>query len=227
MSSLPLGGNGHPSRVADLPRDKSGTADSLPSRVLVLAATRFEERAFSQAVAHSKRHIAVVHTGMGPERGLSGARTAIERHQPGWVIGAGVCGGLAPETRFGQVVVPEFLLSEDAERALRARPISGLNMFGHMVSVRSVAATPERKRELYEATGAQWVDQESYAWCVAATEAGIPFTALRVVLDDANHALPHWARPSTWAAAAWLPVRAMAARRRLAEIGRCVLCEHL
>ncbi|MCL6626051.1 phosphorylase family protein [Alicyclobacillus shizuokensis] len=227
MSLLPLRGNGHPSGVADLPHDEWGTADSLPSRVLVLAATRFEERAFSQAAAQSQHHVTVVRTGMGPERGLSGARAAIERHQPGWIIGTGVCGGLAPETRFGQVVVPEFLLSEDAQRALRAHPISGLNMCGRMVSVRSMAATPERKRELYEATGAQWVDQESYAWCVAATEAGIPFTAVRVVLDVANRALPHWAHPSTWAAAAWLPARAMAARRRLAEIGRCVLCEHL
>jgi adenosylhomocysteine nucleosidase len=53
------------------------------------------------------------------------------------------------------------------------------------------------KRALWEATGAAVVDMETYVACNIAARHGLPFAALRVVIDPAHRALPPAALAAT------------------------------
>jgi hypothetical protein len=61
---------------------------------------------------------------------------------------------------------------------------------GRLLGADAVAATPERKRELAAATGALAIDTESHHVAAVAARAGLPFMAVRVVIDAADDAVP-------------------------------------
>ncbi|MCL6631214.1 MAG: hypothetical protein K6T63_01155 [Alicyclobacillus herbarius] len=192
--------------------------------ILVLAATRFEGRAWARLRMHASGRVHVAVTGIGPDRALRGARSAIRTYQPDWVVGTGLCGALTTDAMRGELALPSRVIDAQSMDGLTVQPLPGTATEGAMVSVPKVAATLEGKSALYAATAARWVDMESYSWGVAAAEQNVPFTVVRVVLDTAGDVLPHLAHPKTWWAVASLPGQALAARRRLAEVGRWVLC---
>ncbi|MGI9372530.1 MAG: hypothetical protein ACR2OJ_08540 [Hyphomicrobiales bacterium] len=111
----------------------------------------------------------------------------------------GLCGGLSPRLLAGDIVLASKIISEDTNYVCDAAwhqalsnlfPQSVLVHEGTILSARAVAATPERKRELHLASGADAVDMESAAVAKVAKEANIPFIALRAVSDPAEMALP-------------------------------------
>ncbi|WP_188880936.1 phosphorylase family protein [Alicyclobacillus cellulosilyticus] len=206
--------------------------------VLVLTALSFEAAAWRGIPGRGEAWCVAV-TGMGPERARRAAAAWLEKIRPHLVIGAGVCGGLLPGDRAGCVVMPdEFAADAPGQPVLRRtwQPKAlddwrggtlPVVTSGRMVSVERPARTPEEKTALAVRHRARWVDQETYAWCQAALEAGIPFFCLRVVLDAAEEYLPDWRNGRSWRSAVRLPARALAARRALAEAGRRLLCAHL
>jgi len=112
------------------------------------------------------------------------------------VISVGVAGGLDPTLTPGTVIVASAVRSGQtsystspywAAALRRALPnaVSGL-LAGSDTPVLTVAD----KTALHEAHGALAVDMESHIVARAAQAQGIPFAALRVVIDPADRAVP-------------------------------------
>jgi len=88
----------------------------------------------------------------------------------------------------------EEIASADALRGSAVRALHGLRCLeAKIVCTTEVAGTPEEKRAL-AGTGALAVDMESYPAARAAVEAGVPWLALRVVLDPLDTSLPAFTR---------------------------------
>ncbi|ACV59451.1 purine or other phosphorylase family 1 [Alicyclobacillus acidocaldarius subsp. acidocaldarius DSM 446] len=198
---------------------------------LVVTALGFERAAFHH-LAH-RPGWRVASTGVGPARAADGLARLIRADRPALVVGAGVCGALEPALRLGDLVLPAEAVAPEGAReslALDERLCQLARRFaeahggsaqigGRIVSVERIASTPTDKRELARRFEALAVDQETFAWARVAREAGIPFVAVRVVLDEAGEPLASW-RPSTWRSALRLPARALRARRTLRAFGR-------
>lgn len=114
------------------------------------------------------------------------------------VVSAGVCGGLDPRLRPGDLVVPDRVIGPagerfDLEQAPYRSAVLGAAASAHggcLVTTREVAATAEAKAALRARTGAVAVDMESAAILGAAREAGWPGLVVRGVSDSAAQAVP-------------------------------------
>jgi 4-hydroxy-3-methylbut-2-enyl diphosphate reductase len=162
---------------------------------LLIAAPLGVEAALISSAARGAR---VHRTGMGPHKSLTAAERL--RTEPGRaLIVLGFCGGLDAQSRPGEVIVAERVLSaadeghdqvqaacHGVERLAGALGGAGLRVRrGPIVGVGKIA-TGERREQLL-AVGALAVDMES-AW-LAAGAAGRPFAVVRVVLDSPSHEL--------------------------------------
>jgi hopanoid-associated phosphorylase len=113
------------------------------------------------------------------------------------VISFGVAGGLAPHLRAGTCVVAssvhhdgeEFQTDQNwSKNLMRAIPRAVL---GGVAGASGPVADRRTKDALHVATGAIAVDMESHIVARAAAERGLPFTAIRVIVDSAKRDLPH------------------------------------
>ena len=122
------------------------------------------------------------------------------------VITAGFCGALDPGLRTGDLhIAGEFRIPDTPDgRAIPAdaRLIAQLRAAapdaggGPSVTV-SAVAQPECKAALWQAGAGVSVNMEDYWAAVAAADAGIPFAAVRAVLDTAGQALPEYLADET------------------------------
>ena len=116
------------------------------------------------------------------------------------VISFGVAGGLDPALKPGDVVVATEVLAGDtrwlAGLTLNEELIASVALGrsrvvrGGLAGVERVLAARSCKAALRLETGAAAVDMESHIAAAYATEAGLPFAALRVIADPADRALP-------------------------------------
>lgn len=132
------------------------------------------------------------------KRGVMLARALDIRMMQGCagVISFGVAGGLDPTLPPGAVIVATAVRSGDASYSTapywtaalrRALPHAECGLLaGSDTPVLSVAD----KTALHDAHGAVAVDMESHIAARAAQALGIPFVALRVVIDPADRAVP-------------------------------------
>ena len=183
--------------------------------VVVFAALPWERRAASRALGASASPIAartwairlaggrsgvLVETGIGPARARAAAVAAPAAKA--W-LAMGCAGALVGWLRRGQGVVANEVVVLDAGGGVAARmaavgtPLAemaarhGMRLLeGPVAGSPSVLATAEAKAAAAAASGALVVDMESGALAELAHERGIPFHALRVVLDAAGENLP-------------------------------------
>ncbi len=111
------------------------------------------------------------------------------------VVSFGIAGALDPALRVGDVVVPERVLAgEDAWTCspdMRDAWLSRVDArSGDVAGVDAPVLDVAGKTDLRRATGAMAVDMESHAAATYAAMHGLPFAALRIVSDAADHALP-------------------------------------
>jgi len=112
------------------------------------------------------------------------------------IISIGIAGALSPQLEAGDCVIASTVIAKGTRydtdngwtarlrRALpdpRVAPVAGADR---------IAATAEDKAALFKNTGADAVDMESHIAAAVARENGLPFAALRVISDRADHALP-------------------------------------
>jgi adenosylhomocysteine nucleosidase len=130
------------------------------------------------------------------KRELSAAAENAARHGYRGIISFGVAGGLASDLRPGNWVVASSIVdcqtSRVTDRAWSDKlfDLIGRARYAPIVGVDDPIAEPAAKRELHRATGAAAVDMESHVVARLAAEHGLAFTAVRVVVDPADRAIP-------------------------------------
>jgi adenosylhomocysteine nucleosidase len=117
----------------------------------------------------------------------------------------GMAGGLDPTLICGAVLLPdEVIAGDDAgspsavcetsrewRRRLRAAlPDSCIACGGKLLTSERPIGHPDGKADVWRSSGAAAVDMESAAIAQVAGQAGLPFVALRVIVDTAGDELP-------------------------------------
>ena len=146
---------------------------------------------------HEGSEVVAVAAGIG-----DGTARTVADEEPRLVVSCGFCGALDPRLETGDVVIGSAVRTEAGE-VLRAsadlleqarRALSELPFYeGELLDAKSVAATPAEKRAR-ASTGALALDMETHPLALAASKAGIPWLAVRVVLDPLDQALPAFTR---------------------------------
>ena len=162
--------------------------------LVVLAPLRLEALAVRRGLRDPASR--VVRTGMGPARARARAeQLADDRHE--WHVAvAGVCGGVDPGLRPGDVVVASAVRSADGSQrelpgaAVLANAVRGLGLrcvTGTVLSVERLERTALRAAAGHD--GIVAVDMES-AW-LAAAAGDSPLAVLRVVADADGRSVYH------------------------------------
>lgn len=146
----------------------------------------------------------VVGHGIGHGRASDAARRAFDQiDAPELVIGTGVVGALSSGLKPGDLVLSDRVLAihSDGQPAKqvfttadahlsevrRSLAMAGIEYStGAILTSHRVLATGAEKRRAKEATGAIAVDMETSALAAQAAARGIPFVALRAVLDEVD-----------------------------------------
>jgi len=160
---------------------RASARTALPD-VIAVVGLRFEARIIAGPLVRAVSGAAI---GRGP---LAAAIAASDRG----VISFGICGGLAPGLGAGVCVVASQVLDET--RAWRTDTAWSTHL---LQSIPNAIAAPilgvdapvvevMDKRRLYRRYGAVAVDTESHLAAAAASLRGLPFAAVRVIVDDAS-----------------------------------------
>jgi adenosylhomocysteine nucleosidase len=191
------------------PRDSPAYGQWGESRpVLLVVALDHELRQISGALGLRRRGAIARGRAFGGEVvahvvGIGGgAARAVSAEEPRLVISCGFCGALDPRLDAGDLVLATSVRDEGGdevaapsaslEKARRA--LSGLRVFeGQILCTTSVAATPAEKLAL-ASSGAIALDMETHPIARAAARAGIPWLAVRAVIDPADSTLPAFVR---------------------------------
>lgn len=158
--------------------------------------------------AKSLRKSTVRWGGSSPEVALSGigpqAAGAAAEHLA-WsgaagLVSFGYAGGLQRALRSGTLILPDEILEADGTRhrtdtAWMAALASAIApdvavVTGPLLSMPQMLTSAADKHAAHEATGALGVDMESAAIAATAERYGLPFIAVRAVLDEADHTVP-------------------------------------
>lgn len=131
--------------------------------------------------------------GMGPRAG-DAVRRLLAREKFEWVVSTGFAGGARPGFRVGDLVLAtEVVEAGTGRRYLPAAGLTGLNgscSAGVFVTVERPLRDSSEKRELGARYGAAVVEMETAGVARAAEEAGVPWVALRAILDPMEVPLP-------------------------------------
>lgn len=137
----------------------------------------------------------MVVAGGGATGALRSRLDAIPARTIAAVVSFGIAGALDPALRVGDMIVPDNVLASDVvwpcSPDLREAWLGQVEArSGDLVGVDAPVLDVSGKTALASATGAAAVDMESHVAADYAALHGVPFAALRVISDAADHALP-------------------------------------
>ncbi len=176
-----------------------------PAAVGIVAALAAEARPLGPAARRRGELAAladgtlVAVTGIGGASAARGARTLVEEGC-GALASWGLAGGLDPALACGAILLPEEVTLDGGsslrtapawrERIVRSleahRPVRQDRL---LTSVRALGTVAD-KSAAFRITGASAVDMESFAVAEVAAAHGLPFVAVRVIVDTAGDELP-------------------------------------
>jgi adenosylhomocysteine nucleosidase len=151
--------------------------------------------------------VALAASGIGMRRAQASARRALEEIRGvDVIILTGVAGALADNLEIGDVIMADRLMTRDGDNDQPARTIevprdhfaaysSALDAAGiryargGLLTVRHPLVTHAQKRLAGEHTGAIAVDMETAVIAFEASARGIPFVAMRTIMDKVEHDL--------------------------------------
>lgn len=174
--------------VAAEPRELAG----LVAHATSVTALRWPVRYALEAMIGGQRWLLLAH-GAGASLAAQAAQTAVDRGPLRALISVGLCGGLEPELKTGDIVaatevrlpapnVTRYAVSAPADWP---RP----RVSGPVVCSPRVVCSAEQKRALHS-TGAVAVEMESAGVAEVAVHAGVPFYCIKGVSDPAQETLP-------------------------------------
>ncbi len=117
------------------------------------------------------------------------------------LLSFGLSGALSPNTETGSLLIGESIILPSLEavpssqdwlsRLKQAADIAGLSLATvSLYGSDTLIGAPEEKASLFKKTKAVAVDMESAGVARAASEASLPFAALRAIADPANRSIP-------------------------------------
>jgi adenosylhomocysteine nucleosidase len=124
-------------------------------------------------------------TGIGRENAERSLHTRLKQEPFQLVLSCGFAGGLNPYLSTGMVV-----FSADEDAGLTPLLLTAGACPVKFYSSDRVAITVAEKRKLWESTGADAVEMESYIIRAICRAHGIPSATIRVISDDATENLP-------------------------------------
>ncbi|HEX5369158.1 MAG TPA: hypothetical protein VFY10_07055, partial [Dehalococcoidia bacterium] len=139
-----------------------------------------------------------VAAGPGPAMRLSVRRLLAQGPEAALLVG--VCGGLDPSLRAGDVILAQSISQADdvveqsalhiqrLRKALRGDNVRVIS--GRLVTVDHPVTAVAEKTRLWNEASACAVDMESFAFAQEADAAGVPWAVLRAVVDPASTSLP-------------------------------------
>lgn len=169
--------------------------------ILVVAAVPSELVAFRPG---RREGLICVAGGMGARAGRS-AREFLRRRSISCVVSAGFAGSASAGLRVGDLVMASDVVEESTGRRLTP-PISPEGVIpgvrkGTFVTVERPLVASSDKRQRWDRFGAIAVEMETWAVASAAVEAGVPWLALRAILDPMEQPLAVASMPQ---GVAWL-----------------------
>lgn len=189
-------------------------------RVWIIGALAFE-------VAHivpRTTDVGILATGPGPDNAEKVLSRALSEAHPERIVAVGLCGGLSPKASVASLAIPSEIVASHDTAPIVPWSWPDLKAQGRLVTTSQVVATPADKARLYEQTGADWVDMETYYWAQAAQRHHIPVTVVRVVVDGWLDYLPQWRRMASWPSLLTLASHSFRARSHLRRVARWMLC---
>ena len=159
---------------------------------------------WAEARCLRRRDVRVACSGGSAARARSEAARLVTEGA-GALVSFGLAGGLTPELRPGDLLLPESVRSPgphswSVDRIWRQQVhdrliAGGLEARGGvLMGSERIVATAADKRALFEATGAQAVDMESHEVAAVAAAAGLPFLVIRALADPYDQVIPQVAR---------------------------------
>jgi adenosylhomocysteine nucleosidase len=137
--------------------------------------------------------------GIGREKALHAAQSLLDAGATA-LLSWGTAGGLDPALSAGTLVLPQHVIGADHSvfpvdgewrKRLQDRVAGHVaTSSGILLESLSVFTHPLQKQALAKRAGAVAVDMESAAVAQAAHQAGVPFMAVRVIVDLATTAIP-------------------------------------
>ncbi len=138
-------------------------------------------------------------SGMGCQAAAEGARKLVTAGC-GALASWGFAGALDPALTSGAILVPEEVILEGAARSFQTTPEwrqRALRLLAAPSIQRGILLTSPQplrsvadKRSAFRRTGAAAVDMESFAVAAVASEHGLPFLTIRVIVDRATDEVP-------------------------------------
>ena len=143
---------------------------------------------------YGKIRIAIVESGLGPNRAERATAALLDAHQPRWIVSTGFCGALIPGLQIGQIVVANEVTTIQGDSlkidvGMTTDPSRGLAV-GRTLTVDKMVRKIAEKQRLAEKTDAIAVDMETYAIAALCRERKERFLAVRAVSDDLSADLP-------------------------------------
>jgi nucleoside phosphorylase len=186
------------------------------------------------------RAIVLIQAGVGQERSHRALMAAAQWYSVRAALSLGFAGGLVESLGVGALVLPSTVQDDDDPpgHVLHAAPArtavasaleaAGIAFHGgSLLSVHSPLRTPEAKRAAHQRTGALAVDMEAAGVALAAQQLGIPWLALKAVVDPVDEPLPEFLAEATteqgelrWRNLLWSAVAGTERRRVLGTLRR-------
>lgn len=142
------------------------------------------------------RGVAIVETGRGRSAATSAAVAIAKGHQPRFMIAAGFASALSGDVAVGDVLMVEEIVGEDDRRLsldlnVRAEDVAKVprTRVGRLVSLDKPVRGPDEKAQLGRDSGALAADRESLGVAEACRQLGVPFMAVRVIIDAVDEPL--------------------------------------
>jgi adenosylhomocysteine nucleosidase len=142
--------------------------------------------------ARIARVIGDVEVGGGTPWGAEVAAERLVSRGATALVSFGLCGGLDPALRAGDLVIPLAVLETGASYPTDPALSQGAGGWfgGLLLATETLVVTREAKRRLFGMTRAAAVDLESGAVARVAARHGLRFTVIRAVCDPAGRTLP-------------------------------------
>jgi adenosylhomocysteine nucleosidase len=146
-------------------------------------------------------HILFQTTGVGAKRAKLGAEQLVAKGATA-LMSWGTAGGLSPTLKVGQLIIPDCIVDQKAQvfwtdSHWKSQISQTLNHRlkihdGALLQTHQMIASINAKQALFIQYKTAAVDMESAAIAEVAQKAGLPFVAIRAVVDSASMSLPFW-----------------------------------